>query len=158
MTAFDDGRQCPSLESFLEVTVEDLEVKFENGGAGSIFDKERGALGCRLRMLGNAMSRPPLDLGLLESDYSAVGTLKVGIGVGQNEREMWGWDQSFPHDMDQTSQSLVHTTPDRPMSPVPSVHAQECEGLMWDKRQPGRRCQAVHVSCRQGPADHSARR
>ena len=65
MTAYEDGRACPSLESFLEVTVEELMVSYQEEGIGGA-GKADGGYACRLRLLGNAMSRPPLQLGSLE--------------------------------------------------------------------------------------------
>jgi len=58
-TSYDDGRFCPSLQNFLELSVEDLTLS-RGKGTGDLFIKGSS---CRLRLLGNAMSRPPLPLG-----------------------------------------------------------------------------------------------
>ena len=63
MTAFEDGRHCPSLQSFLEVSVEEVTIQLV--GKLEEVSKEEGGYCCRLRMVGNAMSRPPLALGEL---------------------------------------------------------------------------------------------
>ena len=93
MTAFEDGRLCPSLESFLEISVQELRVIFAEG-VGKVFHMDDVDLGCRLRILGNAMSRPPLHLGKLESDYSAVGSLHATLN--RSEAGEGSQDESFP--------------------------------------------------------------
>ncbi len=71
MTSYDDGRACPSLQAFLEIEVQHVGVSVV--GAED-FSNSRGPYGCRLRLLGNAMSRPPLEVGVLERVQTQQGS------------------------------------------------------------------------------------
>ena len=70
-TAHDDGRACPSLQNFLALSVENLTLT--DGQIPSDFLKGGREYSCRLRLLGNAMSRPPLQLGNLCQASSGPG-------------------------------------------------------------------------------------
>ena len=93
MTAYEDGRGCPSLESFLEVSVEELSVSYQGeaglGGTG----KADGGYACRLRLLGNAMSRPLLQLGSLEP--AGEGLYRASL-VDSARREMPAGQEAAP--------------------------------------------------------------
>ena len=108
MTAFEDGRLCPSLESFLEISVKEMTVSFADG-VGNDFQDDDVQLGCRLRILGNAMSLPPLPLGVLIGDYSGQGCIHATLnrsegGEGPTEET---YPTMYPIDKDLSSTILA---------------------------------------------------
>ena len=108
MTAFEDGRLCPSLESYLEISVEELRVSF-SPGEGKDFCRDDLELVCRLRILGNAMSRPPLHLGKLETDVSALGCLHATLSrsKGGEDSKEESIPSIYPIDKDLSSTVLT---------------------------------------------------
>jgi hypothetical protein len=71
MAEYVDGRACPSLESFLELVVEGLALGTTTEVAEDLFGqsnvRDSGAssrVAVRIRLLGNAMSRPSLKVPL----------------------------------------------------------------------------------------------
>ena len=57
-----DGRACPSLESYLELRVQGLSVRCQALGRLGVDGAAEDTFSCRVRLLGNAMSRPPLQV------------------------------------------------------------------------------------------------
>jgi hypothetical protein len=115
MTAFEDGRHCPSLQSFLEVSVEEASLVWGEGAGAykALFDGaggSGGSLRVRVRLHGNAMSRPPVELGGLDplpprgtpapSEDGTRGIASV-LGKGQDGSEGWTF---YPvhHDLEAT--------------------------------------------------------
>lgn len=57
LTPYPDGTACPSLQSYLHISVAEVAVLAQ---AAALEGLDAPFLTCRLRLLGNAMSRPPL--------------------------------------------------------------------------------------------------
>ena len=98
-TTYDDGRACPSLQNFLELSIQDmtLEVPTDTGGHTT-----SGGYACRLRLLGNAMSRPPLQLGSL-GPCEAGGLLRASACSSS----LGGHPSIYPIDQDLSTSLLV---------------------------------------------------
>ena len=98
MTAYDDGQACPSLQNFLEVTVEEMSLVPGEGSAD--FMKNEGGYACRLRLLGNSMSRPPLHLGNLTPDVD--GRYRASLGGSDHLDSAAPCMYPISHDLDTT--------------------------------------------------------
>ncbi|GAX72858.1 hypothetical protein CEUSTIGMA_g313.t1 [Chlamydomonas eustigma] len=65
LRAYSNGLACPSLQAFLEIKVDSLTMNMMMDEHESSQRDQTSVLACRLWLLGNAMSRPPLHLGTL---------------------------------------------------------------------------------------------
>ena len=86
MFSLKDGRSCPSLESYIEISVGNLSVQCLALGIGGPDGKGLGsagsdgcALNCRVRLLGNSMSRPPLQFQLHKKPSVATWSAQLGL-------------------------------------------------------------------------------
>ena len=86
MTAFEDGRKCPSLQNFLEVAVEEVSIRLHGELEGAV--KDEGRYRCRMRLLGNPMSRPPLALGDLVYQPDS-GLFSLGMEANESRPTMY---------------------------------------------------------------------
>jgi hypothetical protein len=93
-TSYDDGRFCPSLQNFLELSIQDMTLQLPPGAATV------GGYACRLRLLGNAMSRPPLQLGSLKPT-GADGFLQAAACSSDRQLSI------YPVDKDMSTTLLV---------------------------------------------------
>ncbi|GAX72857.1 hypothetical protein CEUSTIGMA_g312.t1 [Chlamydomonas eustigma] len=61
MALYENGQSCPSLQSYLHLEIQDMQLTTTSSPASNFHN-----CFCRVRLLGNAMSRPPLLLGPLD--------------------------------------------------------------------------------------------
>jgi hypothetical protein len=60
MALYENGQACPSLQPFLQIEIQDMQLMATSSASLRL----QNCL-CRVRLLGNAMSRPPVLLGSL---------------------------------------------------------------------------------------------